>query len=104
LVSPPYVAVTVPDVAPGKLVVQLAVSVLVWERLPVQLAPSPENETVPLGVPAPGAVTATVACRVTVWPTTGEGGLTETDDVVVSSGPMVGVSDPVDARSLVSPP
>ena len=104
LVSPPYVAVTVPEVAPVKVVVQLAASGLLSERVPVQLTPSPEKETVPLGVPAPGAVTATVAATVTVWPTTGDDGLTETADVAVASWFTVSVVVPGDPASLTSPP
>ena len=95
---------TKPVVAPGNVVVQVAVSGLSWESVPVHPAPSPENETEPVGTPAPGAETPTVALRVTLWPTTGEGGLAETDDVEVTSGPMVSVSGPAEPRSLASPP
>ncbi len=46
-----------PEVVPGNVVVQLAMSGVPSERVPVQPAPSPENETEPVGTPAPGAET-----------------------------------------------
>ena len=39
------------------------------ERLPVPIVVAPSlNATVPVGVPTPGATTATVAVNVTDWP------------------------------------
>ncbi len=38
--------------------------------------------TLPVGVPLPGAVAATVAVKVTAWPNT-EGSVAETSEVVV---------------------
>jgi hypothetical protein len=62
------------------------------------------NVTVPVGVPAPGLETATVAVNVSDWPITGEGTEAATD-VVVGSWPTVNVNAvDVLVRSIESPP
>jgi hypothetical protein len=59
--------------------------------------------TVPIGVPAPGGFTATVALRVTVCPVTGEEGADVTA-VVVAARPTVTELVPEEPTSLASPP
>ena len=49
------------------------------------MTPSTVNVMVPVGVPAPGATTLTVAVNVTDWPNT-EGLVEELTDVVVLAG------------------
>src|SRR5438445_5935319 len=66
------------------LVVKLAVVTppeVVTLTGPPELAPSTANCTVPVGVPAPEPVTATVAVKVTAW--LGAEGLTEDFTVVL---------------------
>ena len=52
--------------------------------VPIVVAPS-VKVTVPVGVPVPGATTATVAVNVTDWPTT-DGDPDELTDVEVAAG------------------
>ena len=60
--------------------------------------------TVPVGVPAPGVFTLTVAVNVTLWPKA-EGLVSEATLVVVASGLTVWLRAPEPlAASLVSPP
>ena len=60
--------------------------------------------TVPVGVPAPGVFTLTVAVNVTLWPNT-EGLVEEDSFVVVTSGLTFWLTAPEPlAASLVSPP
>jgi hypothetical protein len=69
--------------------VQLATSGLEPFSVAEQSVPdASEKVTVPVGVPAPGEATATVALSVTLWPTTAEDGLALAL-VVVASWPMV---------------
>ena len=71
--------------------------------VPSVVVPS-SNVTVPVGVPAPGALTVTVAVKVTLWPNT-EGLAEEATLVVVASGLMVWLTAPeLLPASLVSPP
>lgn len=75
---------------------QLAVSGLDPFKLPWQSwPPASEKVTVPVGEPAPGAAAATVALKVTLWPTTAELGL-ELAVVVVMSWPMVTEVEPLE--------
>jgi hypothetical protein len=60
--------------------VNVAVPVADNEPVPNEVVPS-KNVTVPVGVPAPGAATVTVAVNVTACPKTGE--LTDEATVVV---------------------
>ncbi|MDE3229382.1 MAG: hypothetical protein KGO05_05845 [Chloroflexota bacterium] len=64
--------------------------------------PSITNCTVPVGVPAPGAVTLTVAVKVTVWPND-EGLAEEVRAVVVLAWLTVWVSVPALPVKLASP-
>jgi hypothetical protein len=64
--------------------------------------PSMANTTVPAGVPAPGAVTLTVAVKVTFWP--GADGFAEDATVVlVPALPTVCVSVPLLVAKVASP-
>jgi hypothetical protein len=87
------------------LVVKLAVvipAVVLSAPVPSVVTPS-LNVTVPVGVPAPGLETITVAVKVSGWPNTGEA--TEAIvDVVVASCPIVSSSaEAVLAESSISP-
>ena len=53
------------------------------EQLPITVAPS-RKLTVLVGVPAPGAVTVTVAVKVTLWPKT-DGFVPEVSTVLVEA-------------------
>jgi hypothetical protein len=65
-------------------------------------APSIRNWTVPLGVPAPGAVTLTVAVRLMFWPDT-EGLTEEFTTVLVAAWFTVCVREPVLVKKLGPP-
>ncbi|MGR3937096.1 hypothetical protein [Streptomyces sp. BRA346] len=68
-----------------------------------QGVPSPKVKvTVPVGLPAPGAMEATVAVMVVDWPTTVGSG-EEVTAVVVAALLTVWVSVPLDAVKLASP-
>ena len=54
--------------------------------------PPSRNSTLPVGVPDPGAVTATVAVTYTAWPTTEGEPVVETTEVVVEAALTVWVS------------
>src|SRR5437660_3254296 len=88
------------DVLPAKLgspwyaafrvcvpLLSVVVERLAWPPLsgavPSCVAPS-KNATVPVGVPAPGATTATAAVSVTAWPGVAGDGLAVRDDVVAA--------------------
>src|SRR6516225_822954 len=71
LLSPPYVARTecVPTVSDDSVQVAAAPDTVCAAQL-ATLFPSNVNETLPVGEPPPGAVTETVAVKVTDWPKT----------------------------------
>jgi hypothetical protein len=69
LVSPLYVAVIVWLATVSALVVKVALPEVMATVAAKVTVPS-LKVTVPVGVPAPGAVAATVAVNVTVWPKT----------------------------------
>src|SRR5215813_13619485 len=72
LASPAYVAVRLLALAAVKVSVHWpAATVPVHETAPSLTV------TLPVGVPAPGALTATAYCTVTAWPTTEGSGLSE---------------------------
>src|SRR5437879_2273519 len=75
--------------------------VLTFTGLPA-LLPSTWNCTVPVGVPAPGAVTLIVAVKVTFWPDV-DGLAEETRAVVLLALFTVWVSIPLLAAKLPSP-
>jgi hypothetical protein len=69
LPSPTYVAVIEWVPAAKPLVEKVAVNGAVADRAPVPITVVPSRKfTVPVGVPAPGAVTVTVAVNVTLCP------------------------------------
>ena len=76
--------------------------VLTLTGLPA-LLPSTWNCTVPVGTPAPGAVTLMVAVKVTLW-LVADGLVLDTTVVLVLALPTVCVRVPVLARKLLSPP
>ena len=77
LESPLYAAVMVCEPTARVLTVIVGVEM---ETVPRLVAPS-KNVTVPLGVPAPGGITETIAVKVTDWPSTD--GFTEELTVVL---------------------
>ena len=84
------------DPRAAKLVVQLAVKVVLPPTRPLHSGPElSEKATVPAGVPEP-AVTTTVAVSVTVCPTSGLEG-EALADVLVGSGPIVTLVDPMES-------
>jgi hypothetical protein len=104
LVSPLYEAVTV-WVAAARAVLKEAVvtppALLTLTGLPA-LLPSTMNCTVPLGAPAPGAVTLTVAVKLMLWPDT-EGLTEELTTVLVAARLTVWVREPVLVEKPESP-
>ncbi|GAA5610958.1 hypothetical protein Spla01_02105 [Streptomyces platensis] len=73
------------------------------ERVPVSVGPPMTTKvTVPVGVPAPGATGATVAVKVTGWPTA-DGSGAEVTVVVVDALLTVWVSVPLDGAKLPLP-
>ena len=74
------------------------------ETVPVPIGVTPsENVTVPLGVPEPGALTLTVAVKVTASPLTEELGL-PVSVVVVAAWLTVWAVEPELPAKLLSPP
>jgi hypothetical protein len=107
LPSPEYTAVRLrfPPAA-LKAVTQVATPALKVWLPPVQaIVPPPSlKATVPVGLPAPGATTATVAVRVTLCPVT-DGLVPDSRDVVVSALSITWVTVfEVDPWKLPSPP
>ncbi len=76
--------------------------VLTLAGLPA-LLPSIVNWTVPVGEPAPGLCTLTVAVKATLCPEA-DGLAPDTTVVLVLAAPTVCVRVPVLARKLLSPP
>jgi hypothetical protein len=81
LLSPLYTAVILCEPAARDDVVRVAWPARLTVPVPIVLLPS-LNVTIPDAVPAPGAVAATVAVNVTLWPNT-EGLAEEVSDVLV---------------------
>lgn len=79
-VSPAYVAVSVR--APGVVSVILQVPAA---TVPMQLFTPSLTVTLPVGVPAPGALAVTVKLTVTAWPTSEGSGVSDVMVVVVSA-------------------
>ena len=103
LLSPPYWAVIEWLPALKLEVVNVAVS---CDRVPVPMVVAPSrNVTVPVGVPAPGAVGVTVAVNVTACPrTAGSGALVRLVAVsALSTTWGLPVSDPLSPLKFVSP-
>jgi hypothetical protein len=69
--SPPYCAVIECEPAPSDDVSSTATPLEFRVLAPSELAPS-KNVAVPVGVPAPGALTVILAVNVTAWPTDDE--------------------------------
>ena len=70
--------------------------------VPIVVAPS-VKVTVPVGVPVPGATTATVAVNVTDWPTT-DGDPDDTTAVLVAACPTAWAVTPLDPANAELPP
>ena len=65
--------------------------------------PSPTKRTVPVGVPAPGAVGVTVAVKVTFWPTRTDAGARPMDVLVAARAIETATALEDEALSLLSP-
>ena len=100
VLSPEYLAVMEWVFTANVLVLKVAVRP-VSAAVPMDVPPS-KNSTEPVGVPAPGASTATVAVNVTSCPNTDGVGVPDTV-VVVDAFSTTCVVDPVLVAKLASP-
>ena len=89
-------------VAEVKVLVKVAV-VPLNKPVPTE-APLSRKVTVPVGVPAPGALTLTVTVQVTLWPVTEEVGVSPVTVLIVLALPTVWLNVPeVPPLKFVSP-